>query len=226
MQFKEIFTSVALACVTVASAGWTQQSPHYRNRPAHSVTPSNMIARQNHWTGNLVDTECMSNALGGRHNLYAVVEPLMNVPHVVGDPAARPSTGQVPTQPGTASPSGQTSKPVHRVHRPNLSSETDQTSQYSSVDLNEDQRTQLERVNRVESAAGNCGASPLTQSLGLAMADGNVVKFDQDSCVKVRGALKDANPLPGRKVTAKVTGTVDDESVVRVAAVDVRTRGK
>ncbi len=181
------------------------------------------MTQQQHWTGNLVDTECMSSALGRKFSPYVAMEPLMYVPHVVGEGKAPPPSAHASTPGGVAA---QTAQPPSAVTRATHTSEFDQSSQYSSVDLNEGQRAQLDELSRVEKAAGNCGVSPLTESLGLAMADGKVVQFDQPSCAKVRGTLKNANALPGMKVKAKVTGIIDDSAMMRIAEVEVRIKGK
>lgn len=67
---------------------------------------------------------------------------------------------------------------------------------------------------------------PSSQALGLATSDGQVMQFDADGNEKAKEALKHADVQPGKKVKAKVTGTMEDKSTLKVAAVDVKPKGK
>ena len=71
-----------------------------------------------------------------------------------------------------------------------------------------------------------CVASPSAQALGLATSDGQVMQFDPAGNTKAKEALKGADVQPGKKVKAKVTGTMEDKTTVKVAAIDVKAKGK
>jgi hypothetical protein len=96
----------------------------------------------------------------------------------------------------------------------------------NQIPTSEDQRAQLAQAARVDDAARQCVASPLTQTLGLAMADGQVVQFDQDGCAKAREALKSADVQAGKKIKAKVVGSMEDKTTVNVASIEIKGKGK
>jgi len=52
------------------------------------------------------------------------------------------------------------------------------------------------------------------------------MQFDPEGNEKAKEALKDADVQPGKKVKAKVTGTMENKATLRGAEVDVKTKGK
>jgi len=52
------------------------------------------------------------------------------------------------------------------------------------------------------------------------------MQFDPTRNAKSSEALKGTSPKPGKKVKPKVTGTMENNSTVKVASVDVTGRGK
>jgi hypothetical protein len=90
--------------------------------------------------------------------------------------------------------------------------------------MGQDQRARDAQVERLNNAEKQCAANASTQSLALVTSDGELMRFDADGTAKAREALKDAGaPEPGKKVKAKVTGTVENNHTVKVASVDVKT---
>jgi nicotinate-nucleotide pyrophosphorylase len=77
-------------------------------------------------------------------------------------------------------------------------------------------------AERMDAAAKQCAASTSTQSFGLALSDGKVVQLDNQGNTQASEALKTIDVQPGKKVKAKVTGTVEDNNIVRVASVEVK----
>jgi hypothetical protein len=60
----------------------------------------------------------------------------------------------------------------------------------------------------------------------LEKGDGAVVQFDPAGNAKAKDAIKDANVEQGKKLKAKVTGTMENDTTVRVASVEVKAKGK
>jgi hypothetical protein len=84
------------------------------------------------------------------------------------------------------------------------------------------QSAQMAKANRIDNAAKQCAASASTQTFGLAMSGGQVVQFDSSGNSKAQEALKDVEMQPGKKIKAKVTGTMENQQTVRVASVEVK----
>jgi len=162
-----------------------------------------------------VDVGCMAKTLGTETKGSAQTEPGPVVPHLAGGEPVSPQTAPLP---GAAGQGGMGMG--QREQQPGPPTPT------SSPDMNAAEQAQLDEVNRVENATKACVASPLTQALGLATPDGHVMQFDQDGNGKVREALKNADVQSGKQVKAKVTGTMEDKNTVKVAAVDVKGKGK
>jgi hypothetical protein len=88
--------------------------------------------------------------------------------------------------------------------------------------MNPQQSAQMEKATRIDKAAKQCPASPSTQNFGLAMSGGQVVQFDSSGNSKAQEALKGIEVQPGKKIKAKVTGTMENQQTVRVASVEVK----
>ena len=58
------------------------------------------------------------------------------------------------------------------------------------------------------------------------MAGGEVVQFDPQGNAKASEALKEVPIETGKKVKAKVAGTMESKTTVDVASVDIRAKGK
>lgn len=216
MKLKDLWKITApLACVLMWSAGWAQQQPGHQNPPEASERSAKSAVKEKHWSGSLVDVGCMAKTLGTETKGSAQTEPELVVPHLVGADPPSPQTAPLPGAPGQGGMGmGQ------RAQQPGPPTQT------SSPDMNAAEQAQLDEVNRVENAAKVCAASPLTQALGLATPDGRVMQFDQDGNGKVKEALKNADVQSGKQVKAKVTGTMEEKNTVKVAAVEVKGKGK
>ena len=77
-------------------------------------------------------------------------------------------------------------------------------------------------ANKVNDAARVCAASIATQTVGLATGEGQVFQFDRGGCLKARQALKNADAPPGKSIKAKVTGTLQGDSKVVVAFIEIK----
>ena len=84
----------------------------------------------------------------------------------------------------------------------------------------------MAQEDRVDTAAKQCPPGPSTQAFGLAMSAGQVVEFDKNGDALARGALKDTTVQSGKKIKAKITGTMENETTVKVASLDVKGKGK
>jgi hypothetical protein len=92
--------------------------------------------------------------------------------------------------------------------------------------MSADEQAQTARAEKIDNAVKQCAASPSAQTLGLATSDGQVLQFDQDGNAKAREALKSADVEPGKKIKAKVTGTMENKATVNVASIEIKGKGK
>lgn len=82
----------------------------------------------------------------------------------------------------------------------------------------------MEQQERMDSAIKKCTPTPSTQSFGLAMNNGQLFQFDEEGNLKAIEALRENPAEPGKKVKAKVGGTMQDNTTVKVASVDIRSK--
>jgi hypothetical protein len=214
MKLKLLTATIPLVTVLFFSSAWAQQTPE-QSQPEASTTRAKEGQKEKHLSGSLVDMGCMAKTLGAETKAPSQPESAFGVPHLMGWGATSPQTGQVPPGGGPGTMQG----PGQRTTDPGLPSD-------NQIPTSEDQRAQMAKVDRVENAARQCVASPLTQTLGLAMADGQVVQFDQDGCAKAREALKSADVQAGKKIKAKVVGSMEDKTTVNVASIEIKGKGK
>jgi hypothetical protein len=73
----------------------------------------------------------------------------------------------------------------------------------------------------VDQASKRCTATAATQAFGLALSDGQVVSFDGEGNTKASEALKEVSVQAGKKVKAKVTGTLEGQTV-KVASLEIK----
>jgi hypothetical protein len=230
MKFGKAMLPATLSVLFLCGAGWATPTPGSAN-PTKDTKPP----KEKHWTGILVDVGCMTKALGA-DNLGYPTGSVFNAPHLAGWGAAIPqktldhapegntispvqdsfaSPGQ--QQPGQPGQQGTTPAPSPRGPEP-MPGTQERVPDATSAEQ--------ERAIKVNDAAAVCAASSLTQTVGLATGEGQVFKFDQDGNLKAEEALKSADVPPGKKVKAKVTGTLKDQSTVMVASIEIKRAGK
>jgi hypothetical protein len=221
-----------VACCAVAMLAWNvgmaQQAPNPQS-PAQTApgTASTEGAsagassdnvkseKQKHWSGSLVDIGCMAKALNNQNN---GANPSAGTSAPVSHFADSGSPMQAGQQPGGIAP-GQGPVGQGQGTSPALPG---QGQNQNSQDMSPEQAAQIARANKVDDAARQCVPSSSTQVFGLAMSGGQVVKFDADGNTKAQEAIKGTEVEPGKKVKAKVTGTMEDRTTVRVASVEVK----
>lgn len=215
MKLKAIAITAPLATALFCGIGEAQQQTPSSSTPdATTKSAKNDSSKEKHWSGSLVDVGCMAKALASGNASTPQVEPGAGAPHFAGE-AGDPQIGQVP---GGGAPGGIGAG--QRVPEPGTPNTT------PTNDAGGDQRAQADQANRVDNAAKACAASSTTQNFGLAMANGQIVKFDADGQAKAQEAMKEADVQPGKKVKAKVSGFMEDKNTVKVASVDVKGKGK
>lgn len=228
MKFRELAITTSLAAVLLWGVGWAQPAPETQ-QPMGSASPSATLAAQTetsatatkpgksqkekHWSGSLVDVTCFAKALSTGKSATAPGTGPTGVPHFMGgDPSAEAGQSQggmqEPGQPGEQAPS------------------MPSTGEMPSPGMSPADQAKMAQANRVDNAAKQCPATPSTQTFGLAMLGGQVVQFDKDGNAKAAEALKGVELRPGKKVKAKVTGAVENNTTVRVASVEVKGKGK
>jgi hypothetical protein len=186
--------------------------------PASSSTSMNKgSGKEQHWSGSLVDIPCMAKMLdkqqgatsGGSAN---PATPQSGVPRFMGSGFA----GQAGQQPGGAITPG-AGTPGQAPATPSLPGQSPDNSGMTPA-----QQAQIAKAERVDKAAKQCAASASTLNFGLAMSGGQVVQFDSEGNSKAQEALKQVEVQPGKKIKAKVTGTLQNNVTVKVASVEVK----
>ena len=89
-------------------------------------------------------------------------------------------------------------------------------------DISQAQAAQMARANKVDNEAKQCVATAATTVFGLVLADGQMVRFDDEGNAKTGEALKAVTLEPGKRVKAKVTGTLEGSDTVKVASVEIK----
>jgi len=168
--------------------------------------------KEKHWSGSLVDLNCMVKAMSapagatgensGSPNAGAPQRQwLAEGPGQATSPSPQMGPGQSPRQPG-ALPPGQN---------------PDQ-----SPDISQAQAAQMARADKLNNEAKQCAATAATTVFGLVPGDGQMVKFDDQGNAKADDALRAATVEPGKRVKAKVTGILAGGKTVNVSAVEIK----
>lgn len=232
MRFQQlVFTSSAAALLVwgMALAQESPDGPPSAQQPTAreqvpSATPSttenpslspsstnaeNGAQKEKHWSGSLVDISCMVKELSGPDSTSATTPeagPAPETPHFT-DPGSPPQSrtgGMVPSSTQGQQPStypGQNSQ---------------------SPDMGQPNAAQMAKAARIDNAAKQCTPTASTQAFGLALGGGQVVKFDAEGNNKASEALKEVDLQAGKKIKVKVTGTMADNTTVKVASVEVK----
>jgi len=169
--------------------------------------------KEKHWSGALVDVSCMAKELSAGSNASpqpaAAASAPTGVPHFMSEtPEPSPQTGQ--QQPGGA------------AMRPGEGNPTTSNATPAATDMSPADAAQMAKAARIDNAAKQCSPTSSTQAFGLSMSGGQVVQFDRDGDAKAAGALKEVSVQPGKRVKAKVTGTLANTTTVKVASIEVK----
>jgi len=84
----------------------------------------------------------------------------------------------------------------------------------------------LAQVARINSAAKQCSPTSSTQTFGLVTSEGQVLRFDRQGDVKAGEALKETPAENGKRIRARVAGTLDNRSTLIIASIDIKGKGK
>lgn len=230
--------TASLAALLVCTAGWAQQTPNSPTSPETSTKTANNAkssAKGKHWTGILVDVGCMSKTLGAE-NMVIPAGPVFGAPHLIGWGAAipqktldhAPSGNVLPAEQESFMPPGQQQpgQPGQQGTMPSTAPRNPEPVPGTMEQLPDPTNGAQARATRVNDDARMCAASRSTETVGLATGEGQVFQFDQDGNAKAKTALKAADIPPGKKIKAKVTGTLQDQSTVMVAAIEIKGAGK
>lgn len=193
----------------------TPASPTSTENPATTPSPPDSqgaqkrAAKEKHWSGSLVDVTCMAKVISaGRGAGSSETSSKPDVPHFMS-PGVNPSPQMGPR---TGGPMGPAQGPAT----------TPDQYPVGSPDTSQPDSAQMAKAEKVDDAAKQCVPTASTQTFGLALSDGQVMKFDDQGNAKASEAVKDTAAQPGKKVKAKVTGTMDDNDTVKVASVEVK----
>lgn len=231
MKSKELVALGGLAALLVWSVAWAQQTPQAQEPQGSSPSAMSPATSQNspqtsmkngktkekHWTGSLVDVKCMASALRST-GATPGQNDASGMPHFMGSNWVSPQAGgQMPAG------GGQSGAQMPSQAGP---TQTGPGGQTPSTVTNPQVEAKMAQEEQVDNAAKQCTPSPSTQVFGLAMSDGQVVQFDKNGDTLAQGALKDNAVQSGKKIKAKVTGTMQSETMVKVASLDVKGKGK
>ena len=193
----------------VAPAGSTATETPYPG----STTAQRAEGKEKHWSGTLVDVNCMAKQLstGSDAPVQQPETAPASVPHFASEaPEPAPEGAQQrPAGGGGAMPES----------NPNT---TPTPGTGNGADVSQADAAQMAKAQRIDNAAKQCSPSSSTQMFGLSMSGGQVVQFDRDGDAKAAEAIKQVSVQPGKKVKAKVTGTMENTTTVRVASVEVK----
>jgi hypothetical protein len=188
---------------TTASSAATQNPPVTADQSEPKAKPE----KQKHWSGSLVDANCITKVMSQVQAGAAAGGPQRQMPHFVdAAPSAAAQAGQRPTGPGQG---GVPQEPTNPQGRQNPGNYPDMT-----------QSAQMAKATMMDQAAKQCTATASTQAFAL-VSGADVMKLDDQGNSKASEAVKGVEVQPGKKVKAKVTGTMEGETI-KVAAVEVK----
>lgn len=220
MTFKKLLVASSAGVFIFWGSALAQETPApgvaaSTADPDPTSTSANVdTSKEKHWSGNLVDVQCMVNMLNDKSGAGAE-ESGTGAPHFMGSGLS----GQVGQQPGVPTAPGGQTPGQGQATAPSLPSEQ-QGAQ--NPNMTPAQSAEMARAERIDNAARQCPASASTQKFGLSMSGGQVVQFDNSGNTKAQDALREVAVKPGKNIKAKVTGTMQDKQVVRVASVEVK----
>ena len=252
MRFRNVVTAGCAGTLLLWSAAWAQRGPGSQNLAQSGATqtgaqsqpgaapspampdsattqqpsPSSGSAansgkgKEQHWSGSLVDIPCMAKLLRNQQQgdtqgggAASPGTPEGGAPHFMGSGFA----GQGGQQPGGGAVTPGTPAAGQGPAAPSMPSQAPDNSGMTPA-----QTAQMAKAERVDKAAKQCIASPSTQNFGLAMSGGQVVQFDSGGNSKAQEALKEVQVQPGKKIKAKVAGTMQNNVTVSVSSVEVK----
>ncbi len=85
-------------------------------------------------------------------------------------------------------------------------------------------QARMEQADRMNSAIKKCTPTASTQTFGLAMGNGQVVQFNSEGNLKATEAMRENPALPGKKVKAKVAGSMLNSTTVNVASLELKSK--
>jgi len=208
MKSRAITVAAALATMLFCAAGWPQQTS-----TGTSTQNVKSDEKEKHLSGSLVDVGCMVKALKSAQAQSPQSEPVPGVPHFAGESPQAVGVPQVPAGQG-GTPQGQGQQNTQPMNVP------------STPDTSAADQARLEQEARIDNAVKSCTPTTAAQTLGLEMSGGRLVQFDPSGSAKAKEALKDADVQHGKKIKAKVTGTMEDKYTLNVASIDIKTKAK
>jgi hypothetical protein len=161
------------------------------------------------WTGSLVDSICMADALRQVPSLDQILfpEPLSQYYLQALQGSQRTSQG---TGSGISSPQGQPHPPGPPSDSPGSNGDPETSERELAM-----QAAQLRRAELMDHQVKVCTPSPPTSHFGLFVSDGYLLKFDAAGDFRAMKALKASVLQPGKAVKAKVTGVLIEEEDLR-----------
>jgi hypothetical protein len=173
-------------------------------------TPKHKPEKEKHWSGSLVDVTCMMKAMSAPTG-------------ATNENSARPNAGS-PQKEWLAAGPGQTSASPQMG--PGQSRQTGVLPPGQNPDQNPDisqaQAAQMAQADKLESEANQCVATASTTAFGLVPSGGPMVRFDDEGNTKADEALKNTAVEPGKRVKAKVAGTLAGRDTINVSSVEIK----
>jgi hypothetical protein len=167
------------------------------------------------WTGSLVDSGCMADALRQVPSMDQILspEPLSQYYFQALHDSQR--TGQ------ENAPGPYTKIPSHSPG-PSAAPGSNADPETSDHEL-EMQKAQLKRAELMDQKVRMCTPNHPPSHFGLFVPDGRLLKFDAGGDLKAMKAFTAAVLRPGRALKAKVRGVFnEEENTVRVASIEIK----
>ena len=193
------------------SGGQAQSSTQETANPT-PVAKSDSTAKhkgekEKHWSGSLVDVNCVEKAKSSGGTEDNSVRPSATAPQRQwlgegsGQASSQMGPSQTPRQTG-ALPPGQ--------------------NPTQNPDISQEQAAQMARAEKIDNESKQCAATATTTVFGLVASGGQMMKFDTEGNTKAGEALKATAIEPGKRVKAKVTGTLAASDTVNVSSVEIK----
>lgn len=206
-----------LARANGASTGVIAGSEAKRQAASSIPTQKKSNVHPLHWKGSLIDIACMKRYLSFR--------PVGNDPEAQG-PRFRPADTPhfLPANGARGLAAGQTITIGDAGGRAiTVLAQPPESPNYPLA--------KEKMVRLFDRGVVQCAATPSTRAFGLAMWNGvkgysRLLPFDEVGNERAAEALRDVIVKPGKKLEAKVTGTMVDGTTVDVDSVDVKGKHK
>lgn len=192
--------------------------------PAVSPSSQGKTSKVHKWTGSLVDSTCMAEALRQMPSMEqsAYLEPLSQYYLQAVEKYDHPSQGggmaTSMTGPGEQPTEVSPQTPGQPTGSPGLTGEPETSEHELAM-----QAAQLKRADQLQHQVKMCTPNKPTSHFGMVLSNGQFLRFDTEGDAKVSKALQPSDLPRGRTVKVKVVGVIiKDDNTVTVASIEIK----